>query len=887
MGSALARHDELIETVVATNGGQVMRPRGEGDSRFAVFARASDAVAAACAIQAALHHEPWPLNEPLRVRIAVHTGDADARLGDYYGPAVNHCARLRSLAHGGQTLVSQATRDLAQANLPPGSGLRDMGWHRLRDLAEPEHVYQLTHPEIEADFPPLESLDARMHNLPIQLTSWIGREAELEEVRQRLGTARLLTLTGTGGVGKTRLAQELARSVSSEYPDGVWQVELGPLANPDLVPLSAAAAVGIRPIAETPLMNSIVEALRRRNLLLILDNCEHLLDACAKLLDELLRSCPDLKVLATSREPIGVTGETIWRVPSLQLPDVRVPNDPDVLTNNPCVRLFLERAGAVHPRFALTHHNAPAIAQICRRLDGIPLALELAAARIDVLTPEQLDARLDRRFRLLTGGARTAVPRQQTLVATLDWSYSMLNAAERRLFERLAVFSGGWTLEAAESVCAGPAVAQEDVLEVLARLLQKSLVHAEEAIDGAERYALLETVREYARQKLAGRGASESTALRERHAAFYASVTESAESELTPATAPERVLDWWGQMQRVRIEYDNVRSMLAWWLESGQPAPALKAIAVLHGFWMWRGLYSEGSYWFEAFLELDTRCSDKPVTPRLRARAMHSAGLFASRQGNYARARQLFESAMAVWRAIDDRVELAYALSWLGLTAWLTGDPTQANKLLEESRRTLDVVDDKAHLSMTLRNLGMVARSLGEYARAAAFFEASLAHARAMQQRHYSVARAVCHLGRTEFLDGHLEQSLRHLREGLLVMRDVSLAGHTLADCLDWVAAVEETTAQTLYAAKLFGAADAQWRASGAVRYAPERSLYAAEVSRVRDQLDAEAFAAAWAEGSAMSAEQAIDYALDLLAEANEGRPVDRLETHGTNREGA
>jgi predicted ATPase len=750
-----------------------------------------------------------------------------------------------------------------------------MGWHRLRDLAEPEHVYQLTHPEIETDFPPLESLDARTHNLPIQLTSWIGREAELEEVRQRLGTARLLTLTGTGGVGKTRLAQELARSVSSEYPDGVWQVELGPLANPELVPLSAAAALGIRPIAETPLMNSIVEALRRRNLLLILDNCEHLLDACAKLLDELLRSCPDLKVLATSREPIGVTGETIWRVPSLQLPDLRVPSDPDALTNNPCVRLFRERARAVQPRFALTHHNAPAVVQICRRLDGIPLALELAAARIDVLTPEQLAARLDRRFKLLTGGARTAVPRQQTLVATLDWSYSMLNPAERRLFERLAVFSGGWTLEAAELVCAGPGVAREDVLEVLARLMRKSLVAAEEAIGGAQRYALLETVRDYARQKLAGRGASETTALRERHAAFFASFAESANSELTPAPASETPLDWWEQMRGVRIEYDNVRSMLAWWLESGQPAPALKAGAVLHGFWTWRGLYSEASYWCEAFLELDARRTDSPVTPRLRAHAMQSAALFASRQGNYARARELCEAATTVWRAIDDPVELAYALSWLGLTAWLTGDPTQANELLEEGRRTLDVVDDKPHLSMTLRNLGMVARSQGEYARAATFFEASLAHAQ-VARREYSVARAACHLGRTEFLDGHMAPALRHLRDGLLVMREVALAGHTLADCLDWVAAIEGTSAQSLDAARLFGAADAQWRASGAVRYAPERPLYAAEISRVRDQLDAEAFAAAWAEGTAMSAEQAINYALDLLAEPNAGRPVDR-----------
>jgi predicted ATPase/class 3 adenylate cyclase len=489
MRDALARHDELIERYVAAHAGRVVRPRGEGDSRFAVFARASDAVAAALAIQRAFRAEDWPAEVAVRVHMAVHTGEADLRAGDYYGSSVNRCARLRSLAHGGQALVSQATRDLAHASLPPDAGLRDLGWHRLRGLAEPEHVYQLTHPQIEADFPPLQSVDARMHNLPIQLTSWVGREAELEDVRRLLGTTRLLTLTGTGGVGKTRLALELARGVSAGYPDGIWLVELGPLTSPDLVPLSVASAAGIRAIAEMPHMSAIVEALRPRNLLLILDNCEHLLDACAKLLDELLRSCPDIKVLTTSREPIGVTGETIRRVPSLQLPNTQIPTDLDELIDNPCVRLFLERARAVHPRVALTRHNAAAVVQICRRLDGIPLALELAAARIDALTPEQLAARLDQRFRLLTGGARTALPRQQTLAATLDWSYSLLSKAERRLFERLAVFSGGWTLEAAESVCAGPPVAQEDVLEVLVRLTRKSLVLAEETISGTERYA--------------------------------------------------------------------------------------------------------------------------------------------------------------------------------------------------------------------------------------------------------------------------------------------------------------------------------------------------------------------------------------------------------------
>jgi predicted ATPase/DNA-binding XRE family transcriptional regulator len=714
-------------------------------------------------------------------------------------------------------------------------------------------------------------------NLPLPVTSFIGRESELETITERLTTTRLLTLTGVGGCGKTRLALELARGVSARYPDGVWLAELGPLANPDLVSLSIAAAVGVRETAETPATSAIVQALRPRHLLLLLDNCEHLLDPCAKLVDELLRSCPEIRVLATSREPLGVTGEAIWRVPSLELPDARVPSNINALMHNPCVRLFVERAQAVQPRFALGPRNAAAVVQICRRLDGIPLALELAAARIDTVTPEQVATRLDQRFRLLTGGARTALPRQQTLVATLNWSYDLLSKAERRLFERLAVFSGGWTLEAAESVCAGPGVASEDVLDLLAQLTRKSLVLAEAAAAGAERYALLESVREYARQRLATRGVGESTALRERHAAFYASLAERLDPELPPGQRHEPGPDLADEQVHVQAEYDNLRSMLAWCLESGRPAPGFRAGSALGRFWMWRGLYSEGSYWLEAFLELDVPSGDASVTPGMRARAVQGAGLFASRQGNYVVARARFETAAAVWRAIDDRVGLAYALSWLGLMAWLTGDSAQASELLDESRRTLEVIDDAAHLSMTLRNMGMVARSQGEYARAADLFRASVVHARGTGFRDsYSVARAFCHLGRTEFLDGDGEQALRHFREGLIVMREVTLAGHTLADCLDWVAAAKGEAGQSVDAARLFGAADAQWQASGAVRYAPERPAYEADLSRVRNQLDPGTFAAAWAEGNAMSAAQALDYALELLAERYEEGPMDR-----------
>jgi tetratricopeptide (TPR) repeat protein len=351
------------------------------------------------------------------------------------------------------------------------------------------------------------------------------------------------------------------------------------------------------------------------------------------------------------------------------------------------------------------------------------------------------------------------------------------------------------------------------------------------------------------------------------HACLERRVAELPDTELEPADGYQSALDWSAELRGVQAEYGNLRSMLAWWLECGRPASAVRAGATLSAFWMWRGLYSEGSYWLEAFLELEPRSADDTVTPEMRAKAMHGAGLFASRQGNYVQARQRFEAAAGIWRAIEDRVSLAYALSWLGLMAWLTGDAAQATQMLEESRRKLEVADDAAHLAMTLRNLGMVARSQGEYARAVEFFRESVAQAQARGQRDmYGVARGLCHLARAEFLGGDTEQAGRHFREGLLVMRDAALAGHTLADCLDWLAAAEGDAGQPVIAARLFGAADEQWRASGAVRYAPERPAYEADLSRVRDQLDAKTFVAAWAEGTAMSAEQAIAYGLALLA---------------------
>lgn len=450
MPDALARHDALARAVVEENNGVLVKNRGEGDSLFCVFGQASDAVATACSMQRALLMEPWPIRESLRVRMAVHTGEVTLRDGDYYGATVNRCARLRAVAVGGQILLTEAAAKLAGHNLPPNASLTTPFERPLKDLSQPENIYQIRHPEL-----PIFDLSlAQSNNLPQQNTSFEGREKELTGVRSLLQTSRMVTLTGAGGSGKTRLALQVAADVLDDEGDGVWFVELAPISDPALVSQAVAGVLKVREEAQKPLTQTIIDNLRGKRVLLLLDNCEHLLTASAVFVDAVLKACSHIRIMATSREGLGVSGETTYRIPSLSLPNTKIAPTPDNLLQSEAVRLFTVRAQAAQPSFHLTLANSSAVAQICTRLDGIPFALELAAARVRALPVEQIAARLDDRFRLLTGGARTALPRQQTLRATLDWSYGLLSPEEQTLLRRLSVFAGGWTLEAAEAVCA-------------------------------------------------------------------------------------------------------------------------------------------------------------------------------------------------------------------------------------------------------------------------------------------------------------------------------------------------------------------------------------------------------------------------------------------------
>ena len=576
MRAATARLDEVLAAVLAGHGGARPVEQGEGDSFVVAFRRASDAVACALDLQRSEL-------APLRLRMGIHTGEVQLRdEGNYMGSAIIRCARLRDLAHGGQIVLSQAARDLVVDGLPPEVTLRDLGSHRMRDLDRPEQVYQLCHPELPDEFPPLRSLDASPNNLPVQLTSFIGRTAELDELRTLLDWTRLLTLTGSGGAGKTRLALQLAAEVSAAYPDGLWQADLAPVSDPGLVATSVARALGYHDEVRRSATETIVRHVGANRVLLILDNCEHLIGSCAELADVLLRSCPSMTLVATSREPLGVAGEVAYRVPSLRLPS---PED----LESEAVELFLDRARRARPGFDVTERNRAAVTQICQRLDGIPLALELAAARVRAFSVEQIADGLHDRFRLLTGGMRTALPRQQTLRASVDWSYHLLTEPERVLFDRLSVFAGTFDFAAAEVVGAGGALEPHHVLDLLGLLVDKSLVLAEDEAGAAVRYRMLETVRQYGLDHLSESG--EILDARRRHRDHYLSVASRIPFFVYVMETGEDTIR----------DLDNFRVAIQWSIDTGELHEATRLVCHLHPVWN-RGRQSEGRAWYDAIL---------------------------------------------------------------------------------------------------------------------------------------------------------------------------------------------------------------------------------------------------------------------------------------------
>lgn len=654
--------DELFDEVISRHAG-VRRQQPDGAaSAVAAFTRASDALAAALDIQRAVDQST--------LRIALHTAEAQQRDGEsYFGQAINRCARLRAVAHGGQIVLSRTTRDLVLDRLPDCAELADLGVHRLRDLGRPEHIFGLVHPELPAGFPPLRSLDTMPNNLPGELTSFVGRRSELAQIGNLLERARLLTLTGAGGCGKTRLALQVAADAMDRHPDGVWWVELARLEGSALLAAAVITATGSSEVPGRPVLDTLLERLRRRRTLVVLDNCEHLLAECAELADVLLRACPSLTILATSRAPLRVPGEITWRVPSMSLPAEPYGEPITVLRQCDAVALFIDRALQVRPEFEINAANAPIIAQICHDLDGIPLAIELAAARVRMLTPEQISCALADRFHLLTGGARTVMPRHQTLRASIDWSHELLSGGERTVLRRLSVFTGGWTWAAAEQVCAGDGVHRADVFDLLTGLVDKSLVTTGEQ-DREVRYSLLETVRQYAAARLADAG--EADDLRERHLAYYLALAESAPPRVLGAGRGDR------DLHTLAIELPNLRAALEWAAVT-DPDAGLRLVAALTVFWVFTGRYREGDICFARALDA---AGEKPTA--LRGRAMAGRASVGHYGGGAQAAQGWAQAALNIGEACGDAWTQGRALNTLGLKASL-GDPAGGRALLQRS----------------------------------------------------------------------------------------------------------------------------------------------------------------------------------------------------------
>jgi predicted ATPase/class 3 adenylate cyclase len=570
MKAALACHDVMLREAVAKHDGYVVK--GTGDGIHAVFATADSAVLAAVDAQLALVGEPWELSEPLRVRMGVHTGVAELRDGDYFGPAVNRAARLMSVAHGGQVVVSLATEELARDGLPDGVVLEALGEHHVRDVGRPEVVFQVRHQGLGAVFPPLRSLERIPGKLPVRLTSFVGRERELAWVLGALDRAGVVTLIGVGGVGKTRLALQAAAEVAVRYGDGVWFCELAAVSDRAAVPEAVAACLEVREQPGESLVSSLVAFLRTKRALLVLDNCEHVIEAAGSLAETISHGCPDVQVLATSREALAIDGELLGPVGSLAVPDERA--SAEDLAGAPSVRLFADRAEAVRPDFVLDAVSAPVVADICRQLDGVPLAIELAAARVASLTVSEIAQRLDQRFRLLTGGRRTALERHQTLRAAVDWSYALLAPDEARVFNRLAVFAGGFTLTAAEAVVGGDGIGDGDVLELLAGLVARSMLAADD-VEGVTRYRLHETMRQYARERLDAIG--EQDVVRARHARYFVTLAEAVAVGVTGRDEQHWV-------HTIDVELANLRAALDWSVATGDADLALRESVALGRF---------------------------------------------------------------------------------------------------------------------------------------------------------------------------------------------------------------------------------------------------------------------------------------------------------------
>jgi predicted ATPase/class 3 adenylate cyclase/DNA-binding CsgD family transcriptional regulator len=886
MAEASAGYGRMVREQVEAAGGHLFKAVGEAFR--AVFADPAAALASAVAIQRAAGSQRWPPGSPVRVRVALHSGACVERDGDYLGPVVNRVAQLLVAGHGGQVLVSGAARELVAGRLPGGIRLEDLGEHQLRDLGRAEQVYQVTGPGLSGGFGRLRSLDdpALRHNLPSQATSFVGRAGEMAELRSLVaGGSRLVTITGPGGIGKSRLALQVAAGALDGAGDGVWLAELAPVAEPELVARTVAAVLGIREEPGRPMLDTLVDAVGDRYLLVILDNAEHLLGAAAKLADAVMRSCPRAYLLVTSREPLGISGEHVFRVPSLPVPPADLAA-PGRLAAFESVQLFTEHAAMHRQGFAVNDANAAAVAAVCVRLDGIPLALELAAARLGSLSMPEISSRLDQRFRLLTGGSRTALPRHQTLRALIDWSYDLLNPEERLVLDRLSVFAGGWTLQAAEAVSSGGDAREWLVLDRLAALVGKSLVQADET-QGSTRYRLLETVRQYAAERLAQRGGAELDDTRAAHRDHYLALVETADAHL-------RGRDEAVWLDRLEAEFDNIRAALAFSIADPDDAePGLRLAAGLRWFCNMRGRAGEVLAALNALLERP----DARLPTRSRALALTVTCHLLNHFGDDSAIPSLAGEALGVARELADDALAADALSQLcwfryergdlpaalaqidegvGL-ARTTGDPRLIADLLgrravfkgetgdldaaladnQESLTQSRAAGDNYRIAITLANLGIYEVAAGEVRAARAHLQEASTVADNHGYPNMSVGLRE-NLGFVDLIDGDPRSARRLFLASLDIARITGVKSYYVNAALLGLALVAGADGDPSVAATLHGVADEHCEQAGRAFAAMEVGLRDRDRARLRATLGDAAFEAAFSAGRTLSQVDAI-----------------------------
>jgi len=910
-GSAgvLADHHRLIRASLAAHGGEEVATQGDGV--FAVFASPRACVDAAIGMQRALVAHAWPTGERARARLSIDGGEASATAG--LAGAEARTARIAAVTHGGQVVVSAAAAGLLADALPAGMWLKDLGLHRLTNDGQPERIFQLQAEGLPVAFPPLRSLaDPRLlTNLPAQVSSFIGREGELAAVRALVGGSRLVTLIGVGGAGKTRLGLEVAAGLLDGTGDGVWFVDLAPLADPDLVSVTVAEVLGVRQGPGHPVTDTVVQAVGQRSLLVLLDNCEHVIGACAKLADALLRGCPNLALLATSREPLGIGGERVYRVPSLGTPADGA--DGEEIWASEAVRLLADRAAAQGVPLAGDESAAEVAGRICRRLDGIPLALELAAARLRVMPAAELEARLDERFSLLTGGSRAGLPRQQTLRAMVDWSWELLNPAERAVLAALSVFAGGFGLAAAEVVAADQEVSPGEVVGLLGALVDKSLVQFDRTGAGPGRYRLLETVRHYAAGRLDAQGPAAVNHARTAHRDYYLALAEAAAPQLVAADQAE----W---LDRLDAELGNLRSAIAVSLAQAEPEPGIRLAAALRVYWRVRGHAAEGADVLQALLAAPAAAA--ATLPR--ARALAAAANLLQQTGGYAIAADYCQEALAIARAVGDEplvADLLHQRAWilmrqgqpgaarplieqgLGLARRLgepdltgllvsaraaakyaAGDPEDAARDAAEALRLFRQAGDRQEAGVMLCNLGYNELSAGDLDAARRHLVESLDIARALNARS-DIVYETFNLGLAEYLDGSPSAAEALFAESLDLARRTGRKVH-MAYALIGLALVGRGGTDPGWSARLHGAADQALADLGHALEPLEARLADQDRRRLRAAMGTQAFDAEYAAGRTLDLTLAMDTAVAEQARPAARAPLDPLARFGlTERE--